>query len=157
MPLALRLPNQTARFAPGPNTFQYDCFTFVIMLKRGSSQLSMSRQNISLPIFLRNLCPAINTCAYMIKLWGGRPLHLLTTRECEVTVGSLPKCLPTSVPVLSILFRAILYFLQYLQSFPPIVQLFYLMQLFHPSIFISNIQPGLPIYLWSSKPTSIYD
>ena len=52
MPLALRLPNRTTRFAPGPNTFQYDCFTFVITLKRGLSQLSMSCQDISLLIFL---------------------------------------------------------------------------------------------------------
>ena len=45
---------------------------------------------------------------------------------CEVIVGSAPKCLPTSVPVLPILLRAKLYCLQYLQSFPPIVHLFYL-------------------------------
>ena len=89
----------------------------------------------------------IHTCMYAIKLWGGHPLHLLTMRECEVImgllpkclptsvpvlpmceviVGSLPKCLQTSVPVLPVLLRAIVYFLQYLQSFPPIVRLFYL-------------------------------
>ena len=156
-PLVLKWPNWTTRFAPGPNTFQYGYFTFVITLKRGSSQLSVSHQNISLPIFLQNLCPAINTSAYMIKSWGGRPLHLLTMRECEVVVGSSPKCLPTSVPFLPILLRAILYFLQYMQSFPPIVHLFYLMPFFHPYIFISNIQLGLSIYLWYSKPTSIYN
>ena len=55
----------------------------MITLKRGLSQLSMSCQNISLPIFLHNLCPIINTCAYTIKLWGGHQLHLLTMRECE--------------------------------------------------------------------------
>ena len=59
-------------------------FTFMITLDRGSSQLSMSRQNISLPILLQNLCPAINACAYMIKLCSGCQLHLLTMRECEV-------------------------------------------------------------------------
>ena len=75
-------------------------FHFVTVLKRGSSQLSMSCRNISLPIFLQNLCPTINTCAYMIKSWGRRRLHLLTMRECEVIVGLSPKCLPTSVPVL---------------------------------------------------------
>ena len=84
MPLVLKWPNQTTRFTPGPNTFQYGYFTFMTTLKRGSSQLSMSRQNISLLIFLQNLCPAINTCTYVIKSWGGHPLHLLTMRECEV-------------------------------------------------------------------------
>ena len=112
---------------PRTKHIQCSCFTFMIMLKRGSLQLSMSHQNISSPIFLPNLCPMINTCTNVIKLWGRRPLHLLTTRECEVIVGLLPKCLPTSVPVLPILLRAILYFLQYMQSFPPIVHLFYLM------------------------------
>ena len=53
MLVVLRLPNRTTRFAPGPNTFQYGCFTFVIMLKRGLSQLSMSR----LPIFLQKPLP----------------------------------------------------------------------------------------------------
>ena len=57
-------------------------------------------------------------------------LHLLNTRECEVIVGSAPKCLPTSVPVLLILLRAILYCIQYLQSFPPIVRLFLLNAMF---------------------------
>ena len=38
----------------------------------------------SLPIFLQNLCPVINTCTYVIKLWGGCQLHLLTMRKCEV-------------------------------------------------------------------------
>ena len=126
MSLVLRLPNRITRSAPGPNTFQCGCFTFMITLKRGSSQLSMSHQNISLPIFLQNLWPMINTCTYAIKSWGGHQLHLLTTRECEVIVVPLPKCLPTSIPVLPILLRAILYFLQYIQSFPPIVHLFYL-------------------------------
>ena len=50
---------------------------------------------------------------------------------CEVIVGSAPKCLPTSVPVLPILLRATLYFLQYLQSFPPILHLFYLTRCLH--------------------------
>ena len=157
MPLVLKWPNWTTRSTPGPKTFQFVSFIFVTTLKRESSQLSMSRQNISLPIFLQNLCPAINTCTYAIKSWGGCPLHLLTTRECEVVVGSPPICLPTSVPFLPILLRAILYFLQYMQSFPPIVCLFYLMQYFHPYIFISNIQLGLSIYLWYAEPTSIYD
>ena len=111
------------RFAPGPNTFQYIYFIFMTTLKRGSSQLSMSHQNISLLIFLQDLCPMIDTCPYAIKSWGGRQLHLLTTRECEVFVESSPKCLPTSVPILPILLRAILYLLQYMQSFPPIIHL----------------------------------
>ena len=46
------------------------------------------------------------------------------------------------------LVRAILYFLQYMQSFPPIVCLFNLMQLYISYLFISNIQQGLSIYLW---------
>ena len=100
MPLELKWPNQTIRFVQRPNTFQFVSFTFMTTSKRGSSQLSMSRQNISSPIFLRSLCPVINTSAYVIKSWGGRLLHLLNTRECEVVVGSSPGCLPTSVPVL---------------------------------------------------------
>ena len=63
-------------------------FTFVTTSIKGSLQLSMSHQNISSPIFLRNPCPVTNTCAYTIKSWGGRQLHLLNTRECEVIVGS---------------------------------------------------------------------
>ena len=43
---------------------------------------------------------------------------------CEVIVGTTSNCLPTSVPVLPILLRAILYFVQYLYSFLPIVRLF---------------------------------
>ena len=43
-----------------------------------------------------------------------------------------------------------------MQSFPSIVRLFYLMQRFHPYLFVTNIQPGLDIYLWLSKPASIY-
>ena len=78
-------------------------FHFRDHIEKGSLKLSMSHRNISLPIFLRNLCPMTNTCASMIKLWGGHPLHLLDTRECEVIVGSASKCLPTSVPVLLIL------------------------------------------------------
>ena len=133
--LVLKWPNRITRFAPGPNTFQFISFIFMTMSKSGSSQLSMSHQNISLPTFLQNLCPAINTCTYAIKSWGGHPLHLLTTRECEGVVGSSPKCLPTSVPILPILHRAILYFLQYIRLFPPIIHLFYLMQCFHPYIY----------------------
>ena len=125
-------------------------FHFHDHVKRGSLPLSMSHQNISSLTFIQNLCPAINTCPYMIKSWGGHPLHLLTTRECEVVVGLLLKCLPTSVPVLPILLRAILYFLQYMQSLPPIIHLFYLTQCFHPCILVSNIQLGLSIYLWYS-------
>ena len=103
MPHVLKWPNRTTRFVPGPSIFPCTFFTFVTMLKKGSSKLSMSRQNISLPIFLRNLCLVINTYAYAIKSWGGHPLHLLNTRECEVIVGSASKCfLPTSVPVLPI-------------------------------------------------------
>ena len=45
---------------------------------------------------------------------------------CEVIVGTTSNCLPTSVPVLPILLRAILYFVQYLYSFLPIVRFFYL-------------------------------
>ena len=126
-PLVLKWPNRTTRFVPGPNIFQFAFFTFVTTLKKGSLQLSMSHQNISSPIFLRNLCPMTNTYAYAIKSWGGHPIHLLNMRECEVIVGSSSKCLPTSVPVLPILLRAKLYFLQYMQSFPSIVRLFYLM------------------------------
>ena len=62
---------------------------------------------------------------------------------CEVIVGSAPKCLPTSVPVLPILLRAILYTLQYLYSFPPIVRLFYLTRCMHPYLFLVSIQPGM--------------
>ena len=80
----LRLPNQIIRSAPGPNIFWYVCSTFASILKRALSQLSMSLQNISLLIFLQNLCPVIKTYAYVIKLWGGHQLHLLPTRECEV-------------------------------------------------------------------------
>ena len=94
--------------------------------------LNMSHQNINLPIFLRNLCPGTNTCASVTKLWGGHPLHLLNTRECEVIVGTTSNCLPTSVPVLPILLRAILYSVQYLHSFLPIVHLFYLTRCLHP-------------------------
>ena len=112
----------------------------------------MSHQNINLLIFLQNLCPTINACASAIKLWGGCQLHLLTMRECEVIVGPLPKCLPTSIPILPILLRAILYFLQYMQLFPPIIHLFYLMRFSILYIFISNIQPGSPIYLWYPNP-----
>ena len=54
------------------------------------------------------------------------PVMMVVGSGCEVIVGSASKCLPTSVPVLPILLRAILYCLQYLQSFPPIVRLFYL-------------------------------
>ena len=144
----LKWPNQTTRFTPGPNTFQFVSSSFVTMSKKDASQLSTSRQNISSLIFLLNLCPVINTCAYAIKSWGGRPLHLLNARECEVVAGSSLKCLPTSIPILPILLRAILYFLQYKQSFLPIVRLFYLMQCFHSYLFTINIQPGLSIYLW---------
>ena len=70
---------------------------------------------------------------------------------------SSPKCLPTSVRVLPILLRAILYLLQYMHSFPSIVRLFYLKRHFHPYLFVANIQPGLDIYLWSSEPASIYN
>ena len=63
--------------------------------------------------------------------------------RCEVIVGSAPKCLPTSIPVLSILLTAILYSLQYLYSFPPIVCLFYLMCCLHPCLILLSIQPGI--------------
>ena len=118
-------------------------FTSMTMSKKGSLKLSMSHLNISSPIFLCNLCPMINTCASAIRLWGGRQLHLLNTSECEVIVGSASKCLPTSVPVLPILLSAILYCLQYMQSFPPIVCLFYLTRCFHSELFVPIIQPGL--------------
>ena len=131
MPDVLKWHNRTTRFVPGPSIFLYAFFTFVTMLKMGTLKSSMSRQNISLPIFLPNLCPVTNTCASMIKLWGGHPLHLLNTRECEVIMGSASKCLPTSVPVLPILLRATLYYLQYLHSFPPIIRLFYLTRCLH--------------------------
>ena len=103
----------------------------------------MSHQNINLLIFLQNHCPAINTCAYAIRSWGGRPLHLLNTRECEVIVGTTSNCLPTSVPILPILLRAILYSLQYLYLFPPIIRLFYLTQCLHPYLILLSIQPGI--------------
>ena len=125
MLLASKWPNLTTRFAPGPSTFQFVSSIFMIMWKRGLSPLSMSHRNINLLVFLQNHCPAINTCAYAIRSWGGRPLHLLNMRECEVIVGTTSICLPTSVPVLPILHRAILYSLQYLYSFFPIVHLFY--------------------------------
>ena len=131
------------RFAPGPSTSQFISSIFVIMWKRGLSLLSMSHRNINSPIFLPNHGPMINTCAYTIRSWGGRPLHLLNTRECEVVVGTTSNCLPTSVPVLPILLRAILYSLQYLYSFPPIVRLFYLMRCLHSYLLLSSIQPGV--------------
>ena len=146
MPCVLRLPNQITRSAPGPNIFQYVCSTFATILKRGLSPLSMSRQNISLPIFLQNLCPAINACAFAIKLWGGRQLHLLT-RECEVMwdVGPSPLTLNdvSQLPFPS-LPKAILYFLQYIA---PFVRIFYLTRFYLSYLFVPNIQPGLHIYL----------
>ena len=45
--------------------------------------------------------------------------------------------------VLPILLRAILYSLQYLYSFPPIVRLFYLTRCLHPYLLLSYIQPGV--------------
>ena len=72
--------------------------------------------------------------------------------ECEVIVGPLPKCLPTSIPVLPILLRVTLYVLQYMQLFRPIVCLFYLMRFSILYLFVSNIQPGSPIYLWYPNP-----
>ena len=62
---------------------------------------------------------------------------------CEVVVGTTSNCLPTSVPILPILLRAILYSLQYLYSFPPIVRLFYLTRCLHPYLLLSSIQPGV--------------
>ena len=93
-------------------------------------------------IFTKPL-PMINTCAYGIRSWGGCPLHLLNTRECEVVVGTTSNCLPTSVSVLPILLRAILYSLQYLYSFPPIVHLCYLTRCLHPYLLLSSIQLGV--------------
>ena len=43
----IRLPNRITRSAPGRNIFRYVCFIFTIISKRGVSELSMSRQNIS--------------------------------------------------------------------------------------------------------------
>ena len=119
------------RFAPGPSTFQFVFFIFTTTLKKGSSKLSMSHQNISSPIFLRSLCPGTNTCASVTKLWGGRPLHLLNTRECEVIVGTT-FLIVSQLLFPSSLLRAILYSLQYLYSFLPIVRLFYLTRYLHP-------------------------
>ena len=130
--LASKWPNQTTRFVPGPSTFLFISSIFVIMWKRGLSLLSMSHQNINWTISSQNHCPTINICAYMTKLWGGRPLHLLNTRECEVIVGTTSNCLPTSVPVLPMLLRAILYSVQYLHSFLPIVRIFHLTRCLHP-------------------------
>ena len=141
--LASKWPNRTTRFAPGPSTFQFVSSISVIMWKRGLSLLSTSHRNINSPIFLQNHCPTINICAYAIRSWGARPLHLLTTREWEGVVGMTSNCLPTSVPVLPILLRAIFYALQYLFSFPPIVRLFYLTRCLHPYILLSSIQPGV--------------
>ena len=143
MLLASKWPNWTTRFDPGPSTYQFVSSIFVTMWKRGLSLLSMSHQNINSPIFLPNHCPVINTSTYAIRSWGGCPLHLLNTRECEVIVGTTSNCLPTSVPVLPILLRAILYFLQYLYLFPPIVCLFYLTRCLHPYLLLSSIQPGV--------------
>ena len=55
-----------------------------------------------------------------------------TKPPCEVIVGTTSKCLPTSVPVLPILLSAILYSVQHLYSFLPIVRLFYLTRCLHP-------------------------
>ena len=129
--LASKWPNQTTRSFPGPSTFLFVSSIFVITWKRGLSLLSTSHQNINWPIFSQNHCPAISICAYVTKLWGGCPLHLLSTRECEVIVGTTPNCLPTSIPILPILIRAILYSVQYLHSFLPIVRLFYLTRGLH--------------------------
>ena len=126
----LKWLNRTTRFIPGPSIFLCDFFTFATTLKKDSSKFSMSRQNMSSLIFLRHLCPMTNTCASVTKLLGGHPLHLLNKRECKVIVGTTSNCLPTSVPVLPILLRAILYSLQYLYSFPPIVGLFLLSAMF---------------------------
>ena len=144
---ALKWPNQTTRFGPGPSIFLFVSSTFAIMWKRGLSQLSMSHPNTNWPISLPNHCPAINICAYMTKLWGGRPLHLLNTRECEVIVGTTSNCLPTSVPVLPILLRAILYFVQYLYSFLPIVRLFLFNAIFTFLMIIIVHPTGNSIYL----------
>ena len=126
-----------------PSTSQFVSSIFVIMWKRGLSLLSMSHRNINSLIFLPNHCPVINTCTYAIRSWGGCPLHLLNTRECEVAVGTTSNCLPTSIPVLPILIRAILYSLQYLYSFPPIVCLFYLTQCLHLYLLLASIQQGV--------------
>ena len=81
------------------------------------------------------------------QIMGGHPLHLLNVRECVVVVGMTSNCLPTSVPVLLILLRAILYSLQYLYLFPPIVCLFLLNTMF-ASISIIIVYPtGSSIYL----------
>ena len=64
-------------------------------------------------------------------------------RECEVIVGTTSNCLPTSVPVLPILHRAILYSLHYLYSFLPIIRLFYLTRCLHPKLLLLSIQPGI--------------
>ena len=153
----LKWPNRTTRFIPGPSIFLCDFFTFVTRLKKGSSKLSMSRQNISSRIFLRNLCSMTNTSASTTKLWGGHPLHLLNTRECEVIVGRTSNCLPSSVPVLPILLRAILYSIQYLYSFPPIVRLFLLNAMFASLINMFVHPTGNSICLWSSEPARVQD
>ena len=148
MLLASKWLNWTTRFAPGPSTSQFVSSIFVIMWKRGLSLLSRSHRNINSLIFLPNHCPMINTCAYAIRSWGGRPLHLLNTRECEVVVGTTSNCLPTSVPVLPLLLSTILYFLQYLYSFPPIVCLFLLNEMF------ASLSTGAlydPMLLWTCR------
>ena len=66
---------------------------------------------------------------------------------CEVVVGTTSNCLPTSVPVLPILLRAILYSLQYLYSFPAIVHLFLLSAMFASLSIIIIYPTGNSIYL----------
>ena len=66
---------------------------------------------------------ALNEVDYKSHLDGNSERKI---SGCEVIVGTTSNCLPTSVPILPILLRAILYFVQYLYSFLPIVRLFYL-------------------------------
>ena len=79
-------------------------------------------------------------------LGGGRAYQACVTimsGNCEVVVGTTSNCLPTSIPILPILLSAILYALQYLYLFPPIVRLFYLMRCLHPYLILLSIQPGI--------------
>ena len=88
-------------------------------------------------------------CAFQVSFGHDCATMLLQriTRECEVIVGTTSNCLPTSVPVLPILLRAILYSLQYLYSFPPIVRLLLLNAMFASLINIIVHPTGNSIYL----------
>ena len=66
-------------------------FHFCDHVEKGLIKTDHVPSKFSSTIFLQNLCPMTNTCTSVIKSWGGRPLHLLNTRECEVIMGSASK------------------------------------------------------------------